>query len=223
LSSIITIEESWHKFLSSEWEKAYFVNLVSFIKSERKAGRIIFPSGSKIFAAFEYTPVHKVRVVIIGQDPYHGHGQANGLCFSVDSKVKIPPSLRNIFKERQDDMKIPIKENGDLSHWATQGVLLLNSVLTVEKSRPGSHQNKGWEQFTDGVIKKLSDEKENLIFLLWGRFAQSKAHLVDSYKHLILKAAHPSPFSAHMGFFGCKHFSKTNKFLKNKGLPILDW
>lgn len=219
----VNIEASWKEFLHTEWDRNYFKRLIGFIKEEKKSGKIIFPPGPKIFAAFHKTPVHQVKVVIIGQDPYHGLGQANGLAFSVDSKTAVPPSLRNIFKELHHDLRLPVKKNGDLSEWASQGVLMLNTTLTVEKGRPGSHQNRGWEKFTDCVIQKLSENKKNLVFLLWGRFAQGKESLIDPYKHGILKAAHPSPFSANMGFFGCKHFSKTNEFLKQHNLSTINW
>lgn len=219
----VNIEASWKEFLHTEWDRNYFKRLIGFIKEEKKSGKIIFPPGPKIFAAFHKTPVHQVKVVIIGQDPYHGLGQANGLAFSVDSKTAVPPSLRNIFKELHHDLRLPVKKNGDLSEWASQGVLMLNTTLTVEKGRPGSHQNRGWEKFTDCVIQELSENKKNLVFLLWGRFAQGKESLIDPYKHGILKAAHPSPFSANMGFFGCKHFSKTNEFLKQHNLSTINW
>lgn len=218
----VAIEDSWYELLKEEFDKEYFLKLKTFLKSE-KENYTIFPPGSKIFAAFNHTPVDKVKVVIIGQDPYHGAGQANGLCFSVSDGIKQPPSLVNIFKELSNDLNIPMPKSGNLEKWAEQGVLLLNATLTVRANQAGSHQKQGWEEFTDTVIKKLSDKKEGLIFLLWGKFAQDKAALIDSSKHFVLKAAHPSPFSAHNGFFGCKHFSKTNEILTQRGLSPIDW
>jgi uracil-DNA glycosylase len=217
----VSIEETWKKELISEFNASYFKQLKAFLVAEREK-YTIFPPGKLIFAAFNDTPFDKVKVVIIGQDPYHGRGQANGLCFSVGPTVQKPPSLVNIFKELQDDLGIPIPEKGGLEPWAEQGVLLLNATLTVREGQPGSHQGKGWEQFTDAVIKKISDEKEGIVFLLWGRYAQSKEGLIDASKHFILKAAHPSPL-ARGAFFGCKHFSKTNKILTDQGKTPIDW
>lgn len=220
----VAIAESWKNVLHDEFRQPYFSSLISFIKHEKESGKIIYPPGSQIFAAFDYTSFDDVKVVILGQDPYHGAGQANGLCFSVNKKVPIPPSLQNIFKELKADIPgYEIPSHGDLSNWAKQGVLLLNATLTVEKDKAGSHQMKGWEQFTDSVIKHISDQKEHVVFLLWGRFAQGKVPLIDESKHLVLKAAHPSPFSANNGFFGCKHFSLTNRYLKKHGLEEINW
>ncbi len=217
------IEESWKKELSEEFNKPYFRRLKQFLDKERQEGKIIYPRGSHIFNAFYSTPFDKVRVVILGQDPYHGAGQAHGLSFSVPSGVKPPPSLKNIFKELQTDCGITPPAGGDLSFWAKQGVLLLNATLTVRASSPGSHQKQGWEEFTDAVIQHLSDKKEGLVFLLWGSYAQAKGAIVDSKKHYVLKAAHPSPFSAHSGFFGCRHFSKTNNWLQKRGEKPIEW
>ncbi|MCU0423901.1 MAG: uracil-DNA glycosylase [Bacteroidia bacterium] len=225
MSKQVDIEESWHAALSNEFNATYFNNLITFLKEEKKAGKVIYPSGSQIFAAFNHTPVHQVKVVIIGQDPYHGHGQANGLCFSVNKGIPIPPSLQNIFKELANDLApdYEIPTHGDLSNWAKQGVLLLNATLTVEKDKAGSHQQKGWEQFTDAVIRHISERGRNIVFILWGRYAQQKASFIPTDKHLVLTAAHPSPFSAYQGFFGCKHFSKTNDWLEKKGLSKIQW
>ncbi len=217
------IDSSWKTTLAAEFSSEYFKNLKSFLLKEKGSGAIIYPPGSRIFAAYNETPFSKVKVVIIGQDPYHGSGQANGLCFSVSDGVKPPPSLINIFKELKNDMGIPIPKFGNLDPWARQGVLLLNATLTVRANQPGSHQNQGWEIFTDATIKQLSAEKRGLVFLLWGKYAQAKEALIDASKHSILKAAHPSPFSANNGFFGCTHFSKTNALLKEQGLPEIDW
>jgi len=216
------IEDSWKAVLADEFNKPYFQELKAFLVEERKK-YIVYPSGQNIFNAFTHTPFDSVKVVIIGQDPYHGTGQAHGLSFSVPDGIKPPPSLANIFKELQTDIGMPIPKRGNLEDWAKQGVLLLNSTLTVRANEAGSHQKKGWEQFTDTVIKILSEQKSGIIFLLWGRFAQDKAQLIDASKHHILKAAHPSPFSAYNGFMGCKHFSKTNEILINKGFTSIDW
>lgn len=216
------IEASWKAILLDESNKDYFKKLKQFLVQEKQQ-HIIYPSGKEIFNAFNYTPFEKVKVVILGQDPYHGKGQAHGLSFSVPVGIKPPPSLKNIFKELKVDLDIPIAKSGNLTSWAKQGVLLLNTTLTVRAKQAGSHQNKGWENFTDAVISNLSANKEALIFLLWGRFAQTKASLIDSKKHHILTAAHPSPFSAYSGFFGCKHFSKTNEILNKNGLETIDW
>ena len=220
----IKIEESWKAVLNDEFKKLYFQQIITFLKSEKASGKIIYPPGNLIFNAFEKTPFNKVKVVILGQDPYHGKGQAHGLSFSVPNGIKAPPSLQNIFKELKADLGIEIPPNfTDLTKWAEQGVLLLNASLTVREGLPFSHSTFGWANFTDEVISKISEKKENIVFLLWGKFAQQKQDLIDEGKHLVLKAAHPSPFSADKGFFGCKHFSKTNEFLmKNGELPI-DW
>ncbi len=220
----VAIAEDWKEVLKDEFDAPYFNNLVAFLKQEKQSGKIIYPPGPQIFSAFELTAFKDVRVVIIGQDPYHGAGQAHGLCFSVNKGVPMPPSLQNIFKELQADIpEFTVPEHGNLSEWAKQGVLLLNATLTVEKDKAGSHQGKGWEQFTDKVIKCISEEKKHVVFILWGKFAQSKAALIDETKHLVLKAAHPSPFSAYNGFFGCRHFSKTNDYLIQQHLKLIVW
>jgi uracil-DNA glycosylase len=218
----IQIEASWTKLLKDELQADYFRKLIEFVKSEKEE-ETIYPTGSRIFAAFDHTPVKNVKVVIIGQDPYHGPDQANGLCFSVSRGIKPPPSLRNIFKELTEDVNFQSTGNGNLKSWANQGVLLLNAILTVRSAQPGSHQKMGWERFTDTAIKCISEEQSGLIFLLWGKFAQNKESLIADNDHLILKAAHPSPFAAYNGFFGCKHFSKANAFLRKKGKTEIDW
>lgn len=217
-----SIDESWKEILKAEFDSPYFVELKKFL-IEEKNKYTVFPPGSLIFNAFNRTHFDKVKVVIIGQDPYHGKGQANGLCFSVNNGIPLPPSLKNIFKELVNDLGIPFPKTGNLEPWADQGVLLLNATLTVRENQAGSHQNMGWEVFTDAVIKKLSVTRKGLVFLLWGKFAQAKDVLIDKSKHHVLKAAHPSPFSARNGFFGCKHFSKTNALLKQEGLKEIDW
>ncbi|MDQ6845157.1 MAG: uracil-DNA glycosylase [Bacteroidota bacterium] len=219
----VHIEESWKTELKDEFEKAYFQQIVTFIKAEKATGKIIYPPGSLIFNAFHKTPFSKVKVVLLGQDPYHNKGQAHGLSFSVPDGVSLPPSLINIFKELQSDLGIQISQTGNLEKWALQGVLLLNASLTVRQNEPGSHSKIGWLQFTNTVIRKLSEQKEGIIFLLWGKFAQEKQSLIDETKHHVLKAAHPSPFSADKGFFGCRHFSKTNEFLIKQNKPPIDW
>lgn len=219
----IQIEESWKKVLKDEFEKTYFQHIVTFLKAEKALGKTIYPPGTLIFNAFKQTPFDKVNVVILGQDPYHNKGQAHGLSFSVPEGVPKPPSLVNIFKELKNDLGIEIPANGNLEKWAQQGVLLLNTSLTVREKEPGCHTQIGWLQFTDHVIKKISDEKEGIIFLLWGKFAQEKQSLIDETKHYVLKAAHPSPLSAHNGFFGCKHFSKTNELLMKQYKTPIDW
>lgn len=218
----VKIAPSWKNRLSDEFDKPYFKHLIEFVKLEYKT-QTIYPPGKEIFHAFDCCDFNDTTVVIIGQDPYHGVGQANGLCFSVRDGIRMPPSLINIFKEIQQDLGKPIPVSGDLERWARQGVLLLNATLTVRASSPGSHQNKGWENFTDAAIKKISDEKEHVVFLLWGSYAQKKGEVIDRNKHLVLMSAHPSPFSADRGFFGCKHFSKTNEYLKSKGLKEIEW
>ncbi len=218
----VQIESSWKEKLRDDFQSESFNRLKKFLKSEKKT-QIVYPAGNNIFSAFNLCPFDSVKVIIIGQDPYHGPKQANGLCFSVSDGVKLPPSLQNIFKELKDDLDIEIPSSGNLEHWAEQGVLMLNAILTVRAGQAGSHQKKGWEEFTDNVIYTLSKEKENLIFLLWGRFAQKKAQIIDNEKHYILTAAHPSPFSAHSGFFGCKHFSKTNEILKKLNQKPIKW
>ena len=216
------IAESWKLHLKNEFQQPYFQQLKEFLLSEKK-NYTVYPPGNQIFAAFNHTPFLDVKVVIIGQDPYHGAGQANGLCFSVANGIKKPPSLINIFKEIHQDLGLDIPESGNLENWAQQGVLLLNATLTVRAKNAGSHQKQGWEQFTDACIRKLSLERESLIFMLWGRFAQNKAELIDTSKHHILTAPHPSPFSAHSGFFGCGHFSKTNELLEQMNKPTIQW
>jgi len=220
--SNVKIEESWKSVLEPEFHKPYFQQLIAFVKNEYSTKQI-FPPGSLIFSAFDHCPFDQVKVVIVGQDPYHGPGQANGLCFSVADGIRHPPSLQNIFKEIKDDLEIPIPESGNLERWANQGVLLLNATLTVEARRAGSHQNQGWETFTDEVLSITSSQKEGVVFILWGAYAQKKGALVDSQKHLVLKSSHPSPFSAHSGFFGSKHFSQANQFLSSKGLRPIAW
>ena len=218
----VKIEESWKKQLQNEFEKDYFINLTNFIRDEYRTKQI-FPPAKLIFNAFEHTPFDKVKVVILGQDPYHNDGQAHGLSFSVNDGIQFPPSLINIFKEINTDLGIPIPKSGNLTRWADQGILLLNATLTVQAHQAGSHQNKGWENFTDVAIKKLADERENIVFLLWGSYAQKKAAFIDSHKHLILKSVHPSPLSAHRGFFGNKQFSQINDYLMSKGLTPIQW
>lgn len=220
--SEIKIHSSWKSLLSQEFSQPYFEKLIGFVKNEYQAGTI-YPPGGLIFNAFELCPFDELKVVILGQDPYHGAGQAHGLSFSVKEGVKPPPSLVNIYKEINSDLDIPIPPGGNLERWATQGVLLLNATLTVKANNPGSHQGQGWEEFTDAVIKVISDKKEHIVFLLWGKFAQSKEVLIDTSKHLVLKAAHPSPYSANSGFFGSKHFSKTNQYLEQHGLNPINW
>ena len=220
----VQIEESWKQELKQEFTKAYFQQIVAFLKTEKIQGEIIYPPGSLIFNAFTQTPFYHVKVVIIGQDPYHGQGQAHGLCFSVQDGIQPPPSLINIYKEIQSDLGIGMPaRHGNLIKWAQQGVLLLNAFLTVRANEPASHSKIGWEEFTNTVIKKISDEKKGVVFLLWGKFAQEKQSLIDETRHHVLKAAHPSPFSAEKGFFGCKHFSKTNELLLSEGLDPVDW
>ena len=219
----VKIEASWKEVLKSEFSKDYFQQIPQHIKTEKSQGKVIYPPGSLIFNAFNTTPFDKVKVVIIGQDPYHGQGQAHGLCFSVQNGVPPPPSLLNIFKELQEDIGIDIPHHGNLTHWAQQGVFLLNASLTVRAGEPMSHSKIGWAAFTDTVIKKISEQKKNVVFLLWGKFAQEKRVLIDETKHCILRSVHPSPLSAYGGFFGCKHFSKTNEYLVSKGIDPVDW
>jgi uracil-DNA glycosylase len=219
----IQLHESWKAPLLPEFQSDYMAQLRAFLLAERAAGKHIFPKGSEWFRALELTPLDTVRVVILGQDPYHGPGQAHGLCFSVKPGVPPPPSLVNIYKELHSDLGMPRPRHGFLEHWAQQGVLLLNSVLTVEMAKAASHQGKGWERFTDAVIRLVNAKAEPVVFLLWGAYAQKKAAFVDASKHLVLKAAHPSPLSAHNGFLGCKHFSQCNAFLQERGLPPIDW
>ena len=221
--SDIALHQSWKAPLLSEFNSDYMAALKSFLIAEKAGGKRIYPKGSEWFRALDLTPLDKVRVVILGQDPYHGPGQAHGLCFSVKPGVRPPPSLLNIYKELESDLGLPRPRHGFLESWAKQGVLLLNSVLTVEMAKAASHQGKGWERFTDAVIRLINDQPGPVVFLLWGAYAQKKAAFVDTSRHLILKAAHPSPLSAHNGFLGCKHFSATNAFLTSKGLAPIDW
>ena len=221
-AATVKIEEGWKQALMSQWDKPYFQQLKSFLVSEKQAGHTIYPPGKLIFNAFDTTPFDQVKVVIIGQDPYHGPGQAHGLCFSVPQGVRVPPSLKRIYKELQDDVGITIPNHGNLEKWAQQGILLLNSMLTVRAGQAASHQRKGWEQFTTAAIQALNQEKTGIIFLLWGRYAQEKGAIIDPGRHHILKAAHPSPLARH-GFLGCKHFSQTNALLQQQGKEPIDW
>ncbi|MBQ5573023.1 MAG: uracil-DNA glycosylase [Bacteroidaceae bacterium] len=218
----VKIEESWEKVLQPDFDKPYFKELTDFVRSEY-ATTTIYPPASLIFNAFNLCPFDKVKVVIIGQDPYHGPGQAHGLCFSVNDGIQFPPSLQNIFKEIKSDLDIPIPTSGNLTRWAEQGVLLLNATLTVRAHNAGSHQKKGWETFTDSVIRILAEQKENLVFILWGAYAQKKGAFIDKNRHLVLSSAHPSPLSAYNGFFGNHHFSLTNKWLTEHNLKAIDW
>ena len=219
----VHMEPSWKELLKEEFEKPYFEALATTVREAYCARESIFPPPQFIFNAFTQCPFDAVKVVILGQDPYHGAGQAHGLCFSVHNGTRIPPSLQNIYKELHHDLGIPISTSGDLTHWAKQGVLLLNATLTVREGVPNSHQGLGWETFTDAVIHKISDEKEHVVFLLWGSYAQKKGSRIDTSKHLVLTAPHPSPFSAHNGFFGCAHFSKTNAYLETTGQKPIAW
>lgn len=219
-----SIEPGWLEVLKPEFEKPYMQSLRDFLLAEKAAGQTVYPKNADIFNAFNYTPFDKVKVVILGQDPYHGPGQAHGLSFSVQQGITVPPSLKNIYKELETDVEgFRIPGHGNLSQWAENGVLLLNASLTVRARQPGSHQGKGWEAFTDQAIARLSAQKKGIVFLLWGKFAQQKAALIDEQQHTILKAAHPSPFSAHHGFFGCRHFSRTNALLESRGEKPVDW
>lgn len=214
---------SWHQFFNQTNLEQEIQIVMNKVKSFKKTGAIIFPLESNVFKAFDLCEYDKLSVVILGQDPYHGEGQAHGLAFSVPDEQALPPSLKNIFKELNDDLHIPIPKNGNLESWARQGVLLLNSVLTVESNKAGSHRNIGWEKITDQIIQKLSQQKENVVFILWGNYAINKLHLIDQSKHLVLSAAHPSPLSAYKGFFGCRHFSKANAYLKSHNKPEILW
>ena len=218
----VKMEQSWKEKLAAEFEKPYFLHLVNFIKSEY-ASHTIYPKGNKIFNAFEKTPFDQVKVVILGQDPYHEPGQAHGLCFSVNEGVPLPPSLQNIYKELEDDLEIPPASSGNLERWAKQGIFLLNATLTVQAHRAGSHQQKGWEEFTDAVIHRIAEEKEHIVFILWGSYAQKKGAFIDPGKHLVLKSPHPSPLSAYRGFFGSKPFSQTNNYLRSLGMDSIEW
>ncbi|MGC4232681.1 MAG: uracil-DNA glycosylase [Niabella sp.] len=219
----VQIEASWKEKLKDEFAKPYFENIVNHLKTEKQLRKIIYPPGPMIFNAFNSTPFDGVKVLILGQDPYHGPGQAHGLCFSVQDGVPPPPSLVNIFKELKEDIGMPTPASGNLSKWAAEGVFLLNASLTVRSGEPMSHAKIGWAQFTDAVIRIIAEQKQHIVFLLWGRFAQEKAAFIDQSKHLVLKAAHPSPLSASAGFFGCKHFSKTNEYLMQQGIEPVDW
>ena len=219
----IKLHPEWHKVLGAEFEKDYMQTLRGFLMRRKNQGAVIYPPGSQWFSAFNYTPFDKVKVVIIGQDPYHGPGQAHGLCFSVLPDIKVPPSLMNIYKEISADLSIRQPNHGCLIDWAKQGVLLLNATLTVECANAGAHQGKGWEQFTDQVIKTINDRLEAVVFMLWGSFAQKKGAMIDQSRHLVLKSVHPSPLSAYRGFFGCGHFSVANSYLQKQGLTPIDW
>lgn len=219
----VKIEPGWKTVLKNEFTKDSFQQVVNHLKTERMTGKVIYPPGSLIFNAFNKTPFDKVKVVILGQDPYHNPGQAHGLSFSVPDGINPPPSLLNMYKEIATDIGVTMPRQGNLEKWAERGVLLLNAILTVRMNEPASHSKIGWMDFTDAVIRHLSDEKSNIVFLLWGKFAQEKQALIDETKHLVLKAAHPSPFSADKGFFGCRHFSRTNEYLVSKGIDPIDW
>ncbi|HKH62704.1 MAG TPA: uracil-DNA glycosylase [Flavitalea sp.] len=219
----VKIDSSWKNVLKAEFEKPYFLETVTFLRMEKSAGKVIYPAGSLLFNAFNTTPFDSVKVVLLGQDPYHGPGQAHGLCFSVPDGITPPPSLVNIFKELHNDSGVPLPRSGNLTRWAQQGVLLLNASLSVRANEPMSHSRIGWAHFTDSVISKVSELKRNVVFLLWGKFAQEKQALIDETKHLVLKAAHPSPYSANNGFLGCRHFSKTNNYLVQNGIDPVDW
>jgi uracil-DNA glycosylase len=218
----VKIHPSWLKHLEQEFDKNYFGELTQFVKKENSSATI-YPEGKNIFRAFELCPFENVKVVILGQDPYHGPNQANGLSFSVNEGIPLPPSLQNIYKEISSDLNVEMPKTGNLDNWAKQGILLLNATLTVRANTPGSHQKRGWEQFTDAVVKTISDQKNHIVFLLWGKYAQEKGKIIDRNKHLILTSAHPSPFSAHSGFFGNKHFSKTNQYLESIGETAILW
>ncbi|MDX9970829.1 MAG: uracil-DNA glycosylase [Candidatus Gracilibacteria bacterium] len=218
----IKIHNSWKTLLSDEFEKEYFNNLIKFVKTEYKS-HTIYPQGKNIFRALDFCPFENVKVVILGQDPYHGPSQANGLCFSVNEGIRKPPSLINIYKEIESDLKIKMPNHGNLENWSKQGILLLNATLTVRANQAGSHQKKGWEEFTDAIINIISEKKENIVFILWGNYAKKKGEIINKNKHLILEAPHPSPLSAHSGFFGSKHFSKTNEYLLKTGKNPINW
>lgn len=223
INSDIQLEESWLQHLAIEFQQPYMRELKAFLAAEKKAGKRIFPRGGEIFNAFAHTPLDRVKVVVLGQDPYHGEGQAHGLCFSVQPGVRPPPSLKNIYKEIQRDLGIPSPDHGHLTAWAEQGVLLINSVLSVECGMAASHRGKGWERFTDKVIEVINSEREGVVFLLWGSYAQQKGAIIDSTRHCVLSTTHPSPLSAHRGFLGCGHFSATNDYLQARGETPIDW
>ncbi|MCB9351196.1 MAG: uracil-DNA glycosylase [Lewinellaceae bacterium] len=220
--SNVKIEESWKNVLKTEFEQPYFQSLATFLRKEKENNKTVYPPGSLIFNAFNTTPFDKVKVVILGQDPYHNPGEAMGLSFSVPRGVRTPPSLQNIYKELKEDLGVPIPNHGDLTHWAEQGVFLLNAMLTVERNKPRSHQKIGWQTFTDTVIRRLSDQRQGLVFMLWGGFARQKKQLIDNTKHLVLEAAHPSPLAGG-AFFGSRHFSRANEYLKQQGKEPVDW
>ncbi|MEM7574747.1 MAG: uracil-DNA glycosylase [Bacteroidota bacterium] len=219
----VKIEASWKAALSNQFDQPYFNGLVDFLKAEKSAGKTIYPPGPLIFNAYNTTPIDAVKVVILGQDPYHNPGQAMGLSFSVPKGVRVPPSLRNMYKELNQSLGFPIPGHGDLTPWAEQGVFLLNAMLTVEKNQPGAHKKSGWQDFTDATIKTISEQREGVVFMLWGAFARKKSELIDSQKHLILESPHPSPFSADRGFFGNGHFAKANTYLTEQGKSPIDW
>lgn len=219
----VQLHSSWLNVIGDEFEKPYMQQVKNFLLQEKRSGKTIYPAGNDIFNALNSTPFERVKVVVLGQDPYHGPGQAHGLCFSVQPDVVFPPSLKNIFKEIIQDIGIPNPEHGCLQRWAERGVLLLNATLTVEQAKAGSHQGKGWETFTDVVVSALNSHRENLVFLLWGSYAQKKGQFIDGARHCVLKSPHPSPLSAHRGFFGNRHFSKTNVYLESKGISPIDW
>ncbi len=218
----VRIDEQWKQVLAEEFKKPYFERLAEFVKSEYQQDRI-FPPAKQIFSAFDRCPFSLVKVVILGQDPYHGPGQANGLCFSVNDRIPQPPSLINIFKELQNDLSVPLPGSGNLERWADQGVLLLNATLTVKAHQAGSHQGKGWEEFTDAAIRMISERRQHVVFMLWGSYAQRKGQVIDTSKHLVLRSPHPSPLAAHRGFFGSRHFSQANTYLKDHDLEPIDW
>ena len=222
-SDRVRLEPGWKQALASEFSSDYMTQLRAFLLAEKQQGKVVYPPGAQIFNAFEHTPFDQVKVVILGQDPYHGPGQAHGLCFSVPEGVPPPPSLINIFKEISRDFGTPMSRNGNLEHWADQGVLLLNATLTVVQGQAGAHQGKGWERFTDAVIDRLNRERDGLVFMLWGSYAQKKGALIDRQRHLVLTAPHPSPLSAHRGFIGCGHFSKANDYLRSHGKQPVSW
>ena len=218
----IQIEDSWKSQLNDELEASYFIDLMKFISQEYES-QVVYPSEDKIFNAFNHCSFNETKVVIVGQDPYHGINQANGLCFSVNDGVRFPPSLKNIFKELNEDLGITPPLSGNLERWSQQGILMLNATLTVREKSPGSHQKKGWEQFSDAIIKLLNDKQSNLVFILWGAYAQKKGRIIDRKKHFVIESAHPSPFSVHKGFYGSKPFSKTNEFLESIGKDMIEW
>jgi len=222
-AGMVKLEASWLAHLQDQFEQPYMTALGEFLRAERRAGKRIFPAGSELFSAFDHTPLEQVKVVVLGQDPYHGEGQAHGLCFSVRRGVPVPPSLQNIYKEIRDELGLPIPAHGDLTHWADQGVLLLNSVLSVESAQAASHRGQGWEIFTDRVIEVINRERDGVVFLLWGSYAQKKGAIIDRHRHHVLQAPHPSPLSAHRGFFGCGHFRAANEYLQAHGQAPIDW